>query len=224
VEAARAFDAVMTAWLTGGLDPERLDAFAQAADDLALRLVEPRMDLALTAHRVRCRGESELGEAALHAAATAVLAAVIGRGLELRGEAKRTLARAALFAHLPHALAGQPPSPSPLSDDAARDRCADARGLVDEARLSAPAWWPAAWIAALEHRTGRYRDDGQPAHPAAAAVGVAAAFDALTAGSKQAGVKPFSPDDALRSLARNTEAAFDPVYVTVLTAAVVTFR
>ncbi|MEL6183839.1 MAG: hypothetical protein AAFU79_04375 [Myxococcota bacterium] len=192
-----------------------LEAAARDIEDA----IDSRLDLVFGALRAVSQAETELSPSALHAARTAALAAAMVRGLELRGEARFTVTAAALFSHLPFALAGGVPSPTPVSRSDAASLVGEARAKTEaEPTLSGPTRI-AGWLTAAEYRCTD--DDRAERHLISRLVGVAAAYDALV--SRTPGRKPVGDAEALKTLAQAPET-FDSSFLTVLTALVAEFR
>lgn len=223
-----------------GVEAHHLDLLESGADAID-HVVSRRPDLAVAAHRIRARSVGVLPEDALHAAGTTLIAALTVRAVELRGEAKRTLARAALIAHLPYALADVPPGTEPIPKAYASKLCANAWAQAESKRRNPPnsrtgavvhplgagtapsdepdrpPWWVAGWIAALEHRWASAE------HPVARVVSVAAAYDILT--SRSAGPQaPLTAGPALMALARVSDRSLDEAFLTALTAVLAAHR
>lgn len=225
VSAADILESSLGAAESGAFGQDHLTDLAQAGDEIS-SLVDERLDLAIQAHRVRSRSPHSIIEHGLHAASSALVSAIIGRGMELRGEARRTLARSALFAHLPFALAGLPPSPTRVP---ARDTiryCERARSQTELPGWAAAEhpWWPAAWLVALDYRSPSMRPDGSRPHPAARLVSVASAYDVLVSTPIPPQKRGLGAKKALRTLARHADTLFDPVSVSVLTAVLAAYR
>lgn len=218
---ARAAEAFELAWWAAegsAFDEAAWHGLETAAAEIEAA-TESRLDLVFSALRTLSHAETELSPSALHAARTAALAAAMARGLELRGEARQTVTAAALFSHLPFALAGGVPSPAPVSHS-------DAASLVTEARAKTEAGAgpvvparTAGWLIAAEYRCAD--DARRERHLVSRLVGVAAAYDAFV--SRTPGRQAVGDAEALKTMAQ-TPSSFDPSFLTVLTALVAEFR